>query len=178
MRVISRELQRYSLQTEFARNVAGFMDTLPAFKNFHLNLSCGYSQGALYQSFVGHTFDAHNALEDVKALRQLLSAAMIPFPTLQSNTYTTESVLENVCFHERKNSRLNTLKPYLTGTITTGMMVRIAASGLAYDHLRLGFDRGGGDGLRNVLKELYQGRPRVTSCQRVLKALVDHFTPK
>ena len=177
MRVITRELNRYGLQDEFSRTVLGFMDTLPAFKRFLPDLPDGYSQGVLYYRFLGHSFEAHDALEDVNALQRLLHAAMIPFAILKEHTYTVKSVYDNVNFLERKNNRLSTLKPYLSGVVSSVMMGKIAASGLSYDHLRLAFDRGGGDGVRTLLRETYNGQPRVTNHQSVLKALVDHLSP-
>ena len=92
----------------------------------------------------------------MKALQRLLHSALIPFNILKKHVFSVKSVYDHVNFLERKNSRLNTLKPYLSEVVSSTMMGKIAAPGLSYGHLQLAFDRGGGEGIRSLLTERYK----------------------
>ena len=174
MPVLLREAKKYQMSDELANYVSGFMDTLPAFReNFPGQAS--YSQTALYTHFVRQNYDAHDALEDVRSLQRLIQAALIPFTTLQSHTYSFESATEYVDFLDIKRRLLATLTPHMS-CLSKTMLDKIAASGLTYQHLHLAFQRGGSEGLRNLLREPNAaGKARVTTCSRVLDLICKHF---
>ena len=62
-----------------------------------------------------------------------------------------------------------------TSTVSKGMVLKIAQSGLGYDHMRLAFNRKEEEGLRAVLMELVKGKSRVTKEKGVLDKIGQHF---
>ncbi|KAM9528241.1 protein PML-like [Salvelinus alpinus] len=69
--VLARALREYSLMDEFQKVVSGFLDTLKIGKEMFPSTRTGYSQKSLVRVFLEKTYEAHNALEDVKALQEL-----------------------------------------------------------------------------------------------------------
>lgn len=56
------------------------------------------------------------------------------------------------------------------------MLRKIAHSGLKYEHLKLAFERGGAEGIENILGEKNDsGKVRVTRTKSVIGKIVDHF---
>lgn len=70
--VLTRVLRQYSLQQEFQQVVSGFLDTFLLSKNVYHGLR-SYSQQALVHHFLGKTYNAHNAMEDARALQELFN---------------------------------------------------------------------------------------------------------
>ena len=56
------------------------------------------------------------------------------------------------------------------------MIKKIADSGITYHQLELVFSRGGDRGLRSFLSENVGGKARVTRNNRVIDAMVGHFS--
>ena len=63
-------LKRYSLWERFLAAVVGFVDTWILFKQVY-PFRPSYKQVDLVEHFLHESYDAHNALEDVKALQKL-----------------------------------------------------------------------------------------------------------
>lgn len=60
--------------------------------------------------------------------------------------------------------------------ISSYMLKQIAHSGLKYEHLKLAFERGGAEGIENILGEKNDsGKVRVTRTKSVIGKSVDHF---
>ncbi|XP_061578377.1 three prime repair exonuclease 4 [Cololabis saira] len=68
--ILTRVLQEHGLREQFQDLVSGFLDTLPLSRNLHPDLDRN-NQPFLVQLFLGRQYDAHNALEDVRALQEL-----------------------------------------------------------------------------------------------------------
>ena len=58
------------------------------------------------------------------------------------------------------------------------MAKKIASTGLGYGHLDTVFSRDGADALVAVLKEQFNGKPRVTKDKKIVHSLVTHFMKK
>ncbi|XP_068595864.1 DNA polymerase III PolC-type-like [Brachionichthys hirsutus] len=69
--VLTSALKALSLWREFSSLVTGFLDTFLLIKNVYRGLS-SYSQPNLVQHFLGKSYNAHDALEDARALQDLL----------------------------------------------------------------------------------------------------------
>ena len=177
MQVLIREAKRHNLSNELKRSVAGFIDTLPAFRQNFPGLS-RYSQTSIYNEFLSEEYDAHNALADVKALQRLLrhQKSAIPFATLQSCSYTIASATEFVDFSDLKNRHLQSLKRIPTSSLSDSMKGKIAEYGLCYRDLKLTFQRGGAEGLKQMLMgPNHEGKVRVTKNRKVLDKICEYF---
>ncbi|XP_072241361.1 DNA polymerase III PolC-type-like [Leuresthes tenuis] len=71
--VLTRVLQHYSLTQEFQQVVSGFLDTFLLSKNLYSYVP-SHSQEYLVQYFLGKSYNAHNAVEDAKMLKELFKA--------------------------------------------------------------------------------------------------------
>ncbi|CAB1331707.1 unnamed protein product [Coregonus sp. 'balchen'] len=69
--VLARALGECSLLHEFQEVVSGFLDTFLISKEMFSSRLTRYSQEHLVRVFLHKTYEAHNALEDVKALQEL-----------------------------------------------------------------------------------------------------------
>ncbi|XP_024233425.1 protein PML [Oncorhynchus tshawytscha] len=69
--VLARALRECSLTDEFQEVVSGFLDTFRISKEMFPSKLAKYSQEYMVKVFLNKTYDAHNALEDVKALQEL-----------------------------------------------------------------------------------------------------------
>ena len=56
-----------------------------------------------------------------------------------------------------------------------GMGDKIAGSGLTLSHLKLSILRGGKEGLKSVLTEKVNGKPRVTATSRIIATLFSYL---
>ena len=65
------QLQVEGLMAEFERKVSGFLDTYPLAQELYPERKI-YKQTALVQDLLGVEYSAHNAVDDVKVLKQLL----------------------------------------------------------------------------------------------------------
>ncbi|XP_046889945.1 protein PML-like [Hypomesus transpacificus] len=68
--ILARALEECGLRQEFLQVESGFLDTLQMSRELAPGL-VRYSQVFLVQVFLGKSYDAHNAIEDVKALQEL-----------------------------------------------------------------------------------------------------------
>lgn len=60
--------------------------------------------------------------------------------------------------------------------ISNHMLRKIAHSGLTYEHLKLAFERGGAEGIENMLGEKNDsGKVRGTRTKSVIRKIVDLF---
>ncbi|KAL7401677.1 hypothetical protein ABVT39_003133 [Epinephelus coioides] len=70
--ILARVLRRYSLWLHFQQVVSGFVDTLLLSRNLFRGLS-SYSLESLAEYFLHRDYDAHDALEDAKILKELFN---------------------------------------------------------------------------------------------------------
>ena len=71
--VLTRALQRCFLTQRFQTLGSRFLDTFLLSKELYPRLD-SYSQVNLVRHFLGKNYNAHNALEDVRALQELYSS--------------------------------------------------------------------------------------------------------
>ena len=70
-----------------------------------------------------------------------------------------------------KAVNIHSLKPLIVSkVISKGMEDKIAGSGITLSRLKLSILRGGKEGLRSVLTEKVNGKPRVTTTSRIIAA--------
>lgn len=169
-----RAVESNNLSDDFQKVVLGFSDTLAAFREL-LPEQKSYSQPNLATDLMCSSYNAHNALADVQVLHQL-TTKFLNTKLVIKYSFTVSWVRDNNIFLEKKKKNLQTLQPLIQEkALSTGMADKAASSGLSFHHLELAFQRNGTDGLLNILKEKFDGKPRVTSNTRVLSQICNFF---
>lgn len=172
-----RAVGKANLSDSFEEVVLGFSDTLPAFREL-LPERKSHSQPNLATDLLDESYNAHNALADVQILHKLTSK-FLDTQLLTKHSFTTTSITEHTSFLDQKGYNMATFKPLTkAGAISVGMAGKAAASGLTLHHLKLAFQRGGVDGLSHILREKFDGKPRVTANRRVLTQICKYFQSK
>lgn len=176
--VLLNALNNCEIANSFSDAVIGLCDTLQLFKAAHPGLK-SYSQVNLYQHFLEEEYAAHDALQDVVALNRLINHVN-PNPEMkQKLTYPFKSFIKRLNFNEEAKIKILSLSP-LTDlkAVSKGMCHTIAYSGLAFEHLKLAFNRNGRQGVMDVLTEEVNGKARVTRSKKVVDSISDYFQCK
>ena len=157
---LMRILGKNNMSEDFKEVVLGFSDTLPAFRELlpHQN---SHSQENLAKDLLGGNYEAHNALVDVQMLHKLTSK-FLNTKLLIKHSFTIPSITEHVAFLDQERNNLMSLQLMISKkAISVGMASKAATSGLRLQHLKLAFQRGWADGLSHILREKFNGKPRV-----------------
>ena len=163
-------------------------DKHPAFQ-LSESASCKSNQSALYSHLFKEEFEAHDALEDVKALRKILfhSALQLNKEKLVnwSGVISVKEALASMSYLDRRHEILQTFSGRLfdpwddNGAIKQSMAQKIAGSGLCYSHLKELYLKFGTKGLLAILSmppsQSTATKPRVTRTKRILDAIANHF---
>ena len=153
----------------------GFVDTLILFKTI-LPQTKKYSQESLVSDLLGTSYSAHDSLEDVRALQQLISYKEVNNEAIIKSSFTLNYAINSTKYCLNKAVNLHSLRPLIASkVISKGMGDKIAGSGLTLSHLKLSIQRGGKEGLRSVLTEKVNGKPRVTATSRIIAALFSYL---
>ena len=179
-RILVKALLVANLLTEFKTAVIGFVDTLPVFKQL-LPGRKSYKQEELVRDCLTKSYDAHNGLEDVKSLKDLLLHLKPENSILSSNSFDVEFVCQFLQHHARKTANFPSLRALVTDKVLSKSVAqRIAGSGLNLQQLQLIHARGGYDGLRTVLntKQGLNKQCQVITSKKVLRMLSDYLVKK
>ena len=147
------------------------------------------NQSSLYKTLFNETFDAHDALEDVLALRKILFSSKLELSnkTIVENSVLTDTnhAFEDLEYLDGRHKILQSLRGKLynpernDGAITKSIAEKIAGSGLAYEDLKNVYSRYGKEGVIAILSRppscATSRSPRVTRTSRILAAIVAHF---
>ena len=155
----------------FQAKIKGFVDTLPLFKLVYPGLPT-YKQTELYSRFVGESYQAHDALADVRALQRLVQNACDE-KYFSQVSHTWQYILDVQSQTKLRNQLEGSWGPLVEDkTISKTMSQKAASSGLGVQHLCLAFRRGGCEAVKAVLSELRpDGHVRVTAGKRVLERI-------
>ena len=131
------------------------------------------------------TYEAHNALVDVKALKDL-HHDQATSAELSQHCYTCISVVERENIVRDGKTNIESLNVLLTeNTNIKGKsksyaskqtVTKIGESGLSLKHLELSFKQAGFEGLLSLLSELNSlGKPRVTRLKMIIEKIAAYF---
>ena len=87
-------LMRCNLLNHFRESVAGFVDTLSLFKNV-LPERKTYSQESLVTDLLGVSYEAHDSLEDVRALQKLVAHVNVSSKEISESSFTVDYAVES-----------------------------------------------------------------------------------
>lgn len=175
-RILLKAFLEADLFNELQSIVIGFIDTLPMFKQMFPERK-SYKQEELVRDCLKKSYDAHNGLEDVKSLKDLLLHLKPPHSTLASHTFTVDFVCQSLERHKRITANFPSFTSLVSKKVLSKSMAqKIAGSGLNLQQIRLIHARGGYDGLSDVLSAKEggsSGRCCVTASKKVLRTLSD-----
>ena len=148
--------------------------------------------GDVYETLFSEKFDAHDALEDVKALRKILftTPLQVPNETLVSHGKCTSpnNAFEQATFLERRQDTIHSYDGKLYSTdqgwkesLSISMIQKMADAGLSYHTLQALYEKYGLNGLYGVLalapttSRAERKVSRVTANKRILSMILRHF---
>lgn len=169
-KVLVRHLSEFNLLQDFTQVCQGFGDSMPIFKELYperkkAKIKQPYSQVKLCKDLRGHTYSAHNAMEDVRALQIL--CAPVSTSRIYKHSFTTTSVCQSIEYCAQKSKNRSTLHG-LIPVVSQHTIDKMAGSGLKLEHLKLAHARDPISGLFNVLSEKRGRQTRVTNKLEVI----------
>lgn len=166
-----RLLQRYGLLNTFSDRVLGFVDTLSLFRDL-VPGQPSYRQEALIGRLLGKSYEAHNALEDVRGLSDLLHHVSPETDRHLKHSFTTLAALEYLQYSILVNKTSKTLQVLVSqGVLSKGMAHKAAQTGISLADISEAFHKQPENGVTRLFSEKICGNVRVTSSKRVLKRL-------
>lgn len=171
--ILIQGLTSTGLLDKFCVPVKGFVDSLPLFKKVFPGLGC-YKQEFLVKNILQQTYGAHDAIEDTKALGNLITHAQLDSCQILEFSFSTRGMTNGVAYNKEKAKNLPSLSVLVySGVCKAPTAENIAGSGLNIDHLKLIYQRDGEDGLRNTfMVKNSDAQPRVTSAKRILDTVI------
>ena len=155
-------------------HISGFVDSLHVFKDV-LPGRTTYRLESLVSESMAKSYDAHSATEDVKILQSLTTFHNVSEDILLKHSFNVDFVKNSIDYRLKSGECLTSLQP-LQNCISSYMLKKIAHSGLNYHHLQLAFQRGGAEGIENILGEKNDdGQVRATRTKSVIAKIFDHF---
>ncbi|VDI29330.1 Hypothetical predicted protein [Mytilus galloprovincialis] len=129
--IISEKLKECKLFTSFSTIVKGFIDTLKVAKKYVSNSDIpNFKQETLVKHFLGETYLAHNAIEDVKSLHSLYEMKLAH--------HIKSDDLYAFVYHKCLDSYSDILK---SKAVSRLICVRLAKDGISLKHLKLAASR-------------------------------------
>lgn len=155
--------------------IVGFLDTLSLFRFLHPDLN-SYKQENLVTMFVKSTYNAHDALADVKALESLMNT--VRSDKIMDFSFSWEFVSKMIEFNKMKASNMSKLNPLVEKKILSKHMAgKVSASGLNFSHLALAHKRCSAQGIYQLFTESgSSGKSRVTSSKGIISKLTDFLS--
>ena len=134
------------------------------------------NQSSLYKALFGESFNAHDALEDVLALRKILFSSKLELSAEtivdQSLLVTVRHAVKDMNYLDRRHNIVQSFEGKLydpatnNGPLTKNMVEKVAGSGLTYEDLRKLYTKYGEEGPLAILSKPPCGSnmssPRVT----------------
>ena len=138
----------------------------------------------------GESFNAHDALEDVLALRKILFSSKLELSpetiVNQSSLVTVKHAAKDMNYLDRRHNIVQAFEGKLydsatnKGPVTKNMVEKIAGSGLTYEDLKKLYIKYGEVGLTAILSKPPCGSmsssPRVTRTKRILAGVRTCYT--
>ena len=176
--LLYRAMKRHGYLQEFRCCVGGFVDTYELFKLAVPGREGRgmYKQETLVKEFLKEPYDAHNGLEDVKALQKLIKHMDFESELDQHVSFDMDYVEKAFIFTEEKRERMKTIRPLVDkGILTQYMADKISASGLELGDLVAAVQSDWNDGIRDLFTEPTKQGVRVTNTERIIEGVTNHF---
>ena len=166
--------EKNGFMDDLAQTVSGFTDSLPAFREL-LPEWKSHSQENLVPDLLCKSCEAHNALADVLTLYQLVNK-FLNFKLLQKHCFKVSWVVSYQKLLKEKKLLVNALQPLVRDKyMLASMAFKCASSGLGLHHLQVVYQRGKEEGVKQVLMERFNNKPRVSSNKWMLTQICQYF---
>ena len=130
------------------------------------------------ETLLGKQYSAHNSLEDVKALRQLVEHSNEPNSLLFQHSFQSSYVFDTIDYNSKLAQRMSTLHNLIQSNILSQAMARkIAATGLEYKHLLYAHKRNPEEGISLLFRESdkISNKCRVTSSTKIIRKVINYL---
>lgn len=173
-KVLFNQLKCYNMWSHFAAVISGFVDFLHVAKIAFPHRK-SYKQSDLLKDICGIRYDAHDALEDVKALQKLLESVkdrdtvvkLIFHPRIVESAAMKDKALE---------LSKNTFQDMVSlNVLSSSMMDKIGRTGLTYRDFCYAYNTEESDGIVKLLTMDIGGKPRVTKSKKVIQSVCEYF---
>lgn len=174
-KILTEALEKTRKLESFTKHVIGFCDTIAMLKKI-LPKRPSYKQEQLVKGVMNKQYNAHDATQDVSALRDLLLHLKVKSSDFLKHTFSSKSIHEQNIYVAEKKRNIGSLDILVQKLILKRTLAeKIAGSGLTLRHLKTIYVRKGEDGLRDTFEfKNAHGDPRVTKN----KQLLDEIIPK
>ena len=171
--LILRHVSIAKLTAAFADCVIGFVDTRPLFEEICLDMP-NYKQETLVSKILHVDYQAHNSLEDVKALQKLCMHEKVPDESFQKHSVTTASLL-HIMEHGQLTERNMASMATVVGKkiVSPAMGEKMAQSGLCWEHVKKAHMRDTVSGVESLFKEKNNGKVRVTASRKIISKVTE-----
>lgn len=165
--VLYNALCKNNMVNEFSSHISGCIDTLLVSKQvIKKDEVDNYKQVTLVKKYLNKDYEVHNALCDVKLLKELHNEVLLEKYDVYSNIFTLSS--------HRLRQSLNVLVQ--NKAVSAAVATKMAKSGLGLTQLKLVHDRDPENGIRNLFKEpLSDNKVRITKNSKTISKVVAYF---
>ncbi|XP_034246124.1 uncharacterized protein LOC117648066 [Thrips palmi] len=167
--IILRVMRQYDLLDDFLSVCGGFIDTLHVFEEKLPRLK-SYKQTTLAAKYKIPIDGAHNALADVKVLKELVRVVGVSQFDLMRHITSAAGIVsgvEQIANKKMIEQSLSVLKP----TVKDGMITKIAKARITLEKLKSTFEIGGEAALAFLLSQDVNGKPAVTKQKKKLEEI-------
>lgn len=173
-KVLYNAVVNNKMNEELSPFIKGFLDTLCLFKGLHPGLD-SYKQENLVKEFVKTSYNAHDALADVRALESLMGT--ITNDKMFDYSFSWNYVSSMVEFNKMKATNVSFLNTMIEKKVLSRHMAeKMAGSGLSYSHLALAHQRCSEQGICTLMSERGMlGKPRVTCSKKIILNVTEYF---
>lgn len=159
--ILYNQLKNVNMSKSFSDAVSGCIDTLTLAKNLlskkDLNL-CNFKQSTLVKELLGKTYDAHNALADVKSLQELFEHDFVGKFCDADFSFVFHAHVLKDSLKELQEQKV----------LSAALCTRCARSGLGLKHLKTANDRDKEDGVQMLFSEPCGTGCRVTRQKKLI----------
>ena len=162
-------LNEFKMVPEFCSRVTGLIDTKSLAKKYVASSEvANFKQETLVRELLNISYEAHNAINDVKNLQKLTTEIFLP--RISCSADDISELIFQIDTHKLKAS----LKPVVdAGAISVQTQTKLAKTGLGLAQLRLAFERNNVSGIKLLLGERVCGHARVSKSPAVVKKISD-----
>lgn len=170
-------MEKHGVEPALREVVTGFLDTLPLFRHVLPNLT-NHKQETIVRAVLHETYNAHDALQDVKSLQRVVNILNLPAATLKTFSFTYGSLKEKMEYSRTAKLKSKTLKP-LTGPnyISEYIADKLGKAGVDFELLKSFYLRGGKDFLFEVFgKPQGPDQPQARLSANTINSICEYFS--
>ncbi|CAC5358203.1 unnamed protein product [Mytilus coruscus] len=119
-------------------HILGFSDTFPLFRVKYLKRK-SYSQSSLANDILQTTYNAHNALDDVKMLKELIEVENAKEQLIENSFVVHDIERQLKMFHAKKHLMVSYNGVIREKIMSKARCDRAAGSGLSFEHIKSSF---------------------------------------